>query len=130
MPSSISKISGRIAVEIEKGPAERRILTQVNADDLEGVAVEVEERRGLAGTSILTLTGFDHQALPDEVGDEVGNGDAGEPGFPCDVGPAELTLAIKGLHDEGAIVSARVLREHLRGRPQFPAVAEALSHVC
>ncbi len=91
--------------------------------NLEGVTIEVEQRRGLARAGILALSDLDDEVLADEVGDEVGHGDAGEPGLPGDVGPAELAVAVERLHDERAVVSAGVFGQHLRGRPQLAPVA-------
>ena len=112
------------AVEVEHRAAEELVLGEVDADDLERVAVEVDERGGLAGPGVFALAELDHEPLADELGDEVGDRDAGEAGLAGDVGPALRARGVQGLQHERAVVAASVLGEHLVGGAQGPRAGE------
>ena len=102
-----------------------RVAAEVDADDLEGLAIEVEHGGWLAGAGVFALSGLDDEALGHELGDEVGDGDAGEPGLASQVGTALEATSVEGLQDEGAVVAARVLRQDLRAGTQRTTAGEA-----
>ena len=81
-------------------------------DDPVPGAVEVDEDRGLAGAGGLAHAHLDDEAVGDELGDEVGDRDAGEPGLAGEVGPAHRPLVEQRLQHERAVVTAGVLGEY------------------
>ena len=119
-----------LAVEVEHGAAEGGVIAEVDADDLERRAVEVEQGGRLAGAGVLALADLHDEALDDELGDKVGDRDAGESGLAGDVGAGLLAGPVEGLQHERAVVSAGVLRQHLGGGSQCPAGREPRCHVC
>lgn len=105
-------------VEIVHGAAHDTRVGQVDGDDVEGAAVDIEERRGLSRAHALALSPVDDEALGHELGDELGDGDACEARLAGDVGAAERTGAVEGLQHERPVVRARVFGEHLARRTE------------
>ena len=118
-----------VAVEVEDRAAEDRVVAEVDADDLVAGAVDVEESRGLAGAGALAGADLDDEVVDDELGDEVGDGDPGEPGLAGEIGAAPGTEAVEGLKDERAVVRPGVLRKHLDARAQRATGGEAVRAV-
>ena len=100
---------------------------QVDADDAVPVAVEVDEDRGLAGTGRLAHALLDDESVGDELGDEVGDRDAGEAGLAGEVGAAHRALVEERLQQERAVVAASVLGKHLRALAQRAPGAERVT---
>ena len=103
------------AVEVDDRAEEALVLGEVDAHDVEGGAVDVDDRGGLAGAGVLALAELDHEALGDEAGHEVGDRDPGQAGLAGDIRPALRTRGVERLEHERAVVAARMLGQHLAG---------------
>ena len=103
------------AVEVDDRAEEALVLGEVDAHDVEGGAVDVDERGGLAGAGVLALAELDHEALGDEAGHEVGDRDPGQAGLARDIRPALRARGVERLQHERAVVAARMLGKHLAG---------------
>ncbi len=109
------------AVERQHRADEGVAARQVEPDDAMAGVVEVDEDRGLAGAGGLAHAHFGDEAVGDEFGDQIGDGDAGEPGLAGEVGPAHRPLVEQRLQHERAVVTAGVLGEY------FGALAQRAS---
>ena len=89
------------------------MLAEVDADDLVGAAVDVEQNRRLARPGGFALAQFDDEAFVQEFRNQVGYRDAREAGLAGDVRPASLTGAVERLQHERAVVA----RVRARGGP-------------
>ena len=107
-----------VAVEGEDCADEDVAAREVDADDAVARAIEVDEDRGLAGTGCLAHAHLGDEAVGDELGDEVGDRDAGEPGLAGEVGAAHRTLVEQRLQQQRAVVAAGVLGQHLASLAQ------------
>ncbi|CAI7637260.1 unnamed protein product, partial [Penicillium discolor] len=115
-----------VAVEAEHGALEGGRTGQVESDDLMPHAVDVDEDRRLTGAHRLADADLDDDAVGDELRDEVGDRDAREAGLAGEVGAAHRPRVIERLQHEGAVVTARVLGEHLGARTEMPRGAEGV----
>jgi len=106
------------AVEVDDRAEEAVVLGEVDADDLERAPVDVDQRRGLAGSCVLALSELDDEALGDELRDEIGDRDPGEPGSARDIRSALRTGRVERLQHERPVVAACVLGEQLARRAE------------
>ena len=113
-----------VAIEADDGADEPLVLGEVDAHDVEGVAVDVDERRGLARSGRRPLTELDDEALGEEAGHEVGDRDLGEPGLARDIRPALRALGVERLQHECPVVAARMLGQHLAGGAERAGAGE------
>ena len=70
------------------------------------------------------------QALGDQLADEVGDRDPGEPGGAGEVGPARGAVAEEVLEQQGAVVTTGVLLAPLAPRAEGPARGCDRRHIC
>ena len=110
-----------VAVEGQHRPDEGVAAGEVDADDAVPVAVQVDEDRGLAGSGRLAHALLDDEAVGDELGDQVGDRDAGEAGLAGEIRPAHGALVEERLQHERAVVAAGVLGEDLDALAQRAA---------
>ena len=85
-----------VAVEVEHRAAEDVVSERSTPMMRNAVAVDVEQGGGLARAGVLALAELDHEAVADELGDEVGDRHPGEAGLAGEIGPALRALRGRG----------------------------------
>ena len=106
-------LAGRadLAAEVDEGAGEHA-LAEVDRDDQPGVVDDLEQDRGLAAARRPEAHLAD-EALGEDVGDELADGGAGEPGEAGDLGAADRPVVVQRAQDEAAVEPARLLVRRL-----------------
>jgi hypothetical protein len=98
---------------VHDGADEAAAVREVEGDDVEGVGVDLDERRGLADPGVLALPDLGHDPVGRELVDEHRDRGAGEAGLAGEVRAAHRAAAEQGLQHHRAVVHPVVLRERL-----------------
>ena len=114
-PSRPSADTSRVARtsprRFDEGAGEHA-LAEVDRDDQPGVVDDLEQDRGLAAARRPEAYLAD-EALGEDVGDELADGGAGEPGEAGDLGAADRPVVVQRAQDEAAVEPARLLVRRL-----------------
>ena len=124
-----------VAGEVEQGPRDDPVGGEVDGHDLAGLPGQLHQHRGLADPALDRVRGptlpLGEQPLGDQAGDDVGDGDPGQPAGAGQVGPAGRAVAEQQLQQQRPVVTPGVLGTVPARGAQRPADrSRGRRHVC
>ena len=101
------------AVQVEPRGPEVLVARQVDRHETQVIVVDVDEGGRLAGSDVTADANFPDQLLDEQVGDQRRDRDTGQAGGPRQVRAAHRCVVEEGREHKGAVVTPRILGEHL-----------------